>query len=48
MLTTVSHDYAAIARTSVDTLLSLVESGSHPETRESTLFDGTLILRNSA
>ncbi|MEZ5752147.1 MAG: LacI family DNA-binding transcriptional regulator [Paracoccaceae bacterium] len=48
MLTTVSHDYAAIAQTSVNTLLSLVETETRPAKRESTLFDGTLILRDSA
>lgn len=48
MLTTVSHDYSAIARTSVDTLLGLIESDERPADRRTALFDGTLILRDSA
>lgn len=47
-LTTVSQDYAAIARTSVKTLFRLIEAGGGPAAPASTLFDGTLILRASA
>ena len=48
MLTTVSHNYAAIAEKSVETLLSLIESGERPAAREITLLDGELIMRASA
>lgn len=47
-LTTVSQDYLAIAERSVKILFDMVESGERPETRESTLFEGKLILRDSA
>lgn len=47
-LTTVSQDYGSIARRSVETLFGIVESGSRAETREVTLFGGTLIMRGSA
>lgn len=47
-LTTVSHDYAAIATRSVDRLLRLIESGERSETRDEILFEGKLILRQSA
>jgi DNA-binding LacI/PurR family transcriptional regulator len=47
-LTTVSQDYGAIARKSVETLFGILESGSRPATREVTLFAGTLVMRGSA
>jgi DNA-binding LacI/PurR family transcriptional regulator len=47
-LTTVSQDYDAIARRSVETLFGIIESGVRPERREVTLFGGTLIMRGSA
>jgi DNA-binding LacI/PurR family transcriptional regulator len=47
-LTTVAQDYAAIAETSVDTLFRLLESGGKWDTRESRLFEGTLVMRHSA
>ncbi|MEE4187412.1 MAG: substrate-binding domain-containing protein, partial [Roseobacter sp.] len=47
-LTTVSQDYDAITGTSVDRLLAIIESGERPATRDSRLFDGTLVMRKSA
>lgn len=42
-LTTVSQDYSSIAKTSVEILFDIVESGQRPDVRSTTLFDGTLI-----
>jgi len=47
-LTTVSQDYAAIAERSVEELMSLIESPDARDARHTTLFDGKLILRDSA
>lgn len=47
-LTTVSHDYNAIAKGAVDAALALIESTELPFEREMTLFDGELIMRASA
>lgn len=47
-LTTVSQDYAAIAESSVKTLLQLIETGDYPEKRDVKLFEGRLIMRGSA
>ena len=47
-LTTVSQDYDAIAKNSVDALLGIVESGEFPASRQVKLFEGKLILRGSA
>ena len=47
-LTTVSHNYSAISETSVETLLSLIDSQSRATQRETMLFDGELIIRSSA
>ena len=47
-LTTVSHNYTAIAAKSVETIMSLIESGVRAPERKSTLFDGELIMRASA
>ncbi|WP_371170714.1 LacI family DNA-binding transcriptional regulator [Aliiroseovarius sp. 2305UL8-7] len=47
-LTTVSHNYSAIATKSVETILSLIESGDRGAERKLTLFDGELIMRASA
>jgi DNA-binding LacI/PurR family transcriptional regulator len=47
-LTTVSQDYDAITGTSVDRLLSIIDSGDRPDRKRSKLFDGTLVLRQSA
>lgn len=47
-LTTVSHNYTAIATGSVEMLLSLIESGERGAERRINLFDGELIMRASA
>jgi len=47
-LTTVAQDYAAIAQTSVETLLKLIEAGGSFGEREETLFHGRLVMRASA
>jgi len=47
-LTTVSQDYDAIAAKSVETILSLIESGEREKNREVKLFDGRLVMRGSA
>ncbi|WP_204115053.1 LacI family DNA-binding transcriptional regulator [Shimia biformata] len=47
-LTTISHDYSAIATRGVETVLSLIDSGAHAESRQMVLFDGELIMRASA
>jgi DNA-binding LacI/PurR family transcriptional regulator len=47
-LTTVSHDYTAIAERSVERLFALIESGQRAENRDEILFDGRLVMRQSA
>ena len=47
-LTTVSQDYGSIAERSAETLLDLIESGERAKTRNTTLFDGNLVMRGSA
>lgn len=47
-LTTVSHNFTAIAANSVETILAMIESGERPADRKSVLFDGELIFRASA
>ena len=47
-LTTVSQDYAAIAKRSVEMLFSLIHHGETPRERPEILFEGKLILRSSA
>ena len=47
-LTTISHNFAAIAQKSVDTIMALIESGERSQERTTTLFDGELIMRASA
>lgn len=47
-LTTVSQDYDAIAGSSVDKLLTIIESGERPMDHEARLFDGRLVMRKSA
>jgi len=47
-LTTVSHNYTAIAEKSVEAIVAVIESGERNETRETLLFDGELIMRASA
>ncbi len=47
-LTTAAHDYDSVSRTSVETLMSLIESGERFGTRPATLYPAKLILRASA
>lgn len=47
-LTTVSQDYKSIAEKSAETLFHLIESEARADTRETTLFEGNLIMRGSA
>lgn len=47
-LTTVSQSYARIAEKSVETMLSLIESKDDGLEKQTTLFDGELIMRASA
>jgi len=47
-LTTVAQDYDSIASQSVRALLNLIESGRRADLRETNLFDGKLIMRESA
>jgi DNA-binding LacI/PurR family transcriptional regulator len=47
-LTTVAQDYQSITETSMQRLLAIIDSAERPEQREATLYDGTLVLRNSA
>lgn len=47
-LTTVAQPYETIAERSVETLFALIESGSISEDRGTTLFEGQLVLRQSA
>ncbi|NNE81816.1 MAG: LacI family DNA-binding transcriptional regulator [Silicimonas sp.] len=47
-LTTAAHDYDSVSSQSVDTLMSIIESGGRPSTRNEQLFPAKLILRSSA
>ncbi|TCO70342.1 LacI family DNA-binding transcriptional regulator [Rhodovulum euryhalinum] len=47
-LTTVSQNYDAIAGHSVETLFRLIEAGGKAKARETTLFEGRLVMRLSA
>lgn len=47
-LTTVSHNYTAIAERSVQELLRLIDSDDRDAPRDVTLFDGQLVMRRSA
>jgi DNA-binding LacI/PurR family transcriptional regulator len=47
-LTTVAQNYRSIAQRSVETLLGLIESDTGADSREIVLFDGELIMRDSA
>ncbi|WP_136636694.1 LacI family DNA-binding transcriptional regulator [Pseudooceanicola onchidii] len=48
MLTTISHNYSAIAAKSVETVMHMIESGERLAERQITQFDGELIMRASA
>lgn len=47
-LTTIAQDYAAIANRAVSTLFRILESDDRLSEREETLFDGRLVMRDSA
>jgi len=47
-LTTVAQDYASISEHSVETLFQILETGHRVEPRKTTLFEGKLVLRESA
>lgn len=47
-LTTTAQNYSEIAQHAVKTLIALVESGNRATKRETTLFDGKLVMRASA
>ncbi len=47
-LTTVAQNYDAISRHAVELLFQAVEGGGPPETYETTLFEGKLVMRESA
>ncbi|GAW33501.1 ribose operon repressor [Roseovarius sp. A-2] len=47
-LTTMAQDYAAIADRAASTLFRIIETNESPETRAETLFDGRLVMRDSA
>lgn len=47
-LTTISHNYDAIARGSVEAVLAMIDGGDQAAQRQTTFFDGELIMRASA
>ena len=47
-LTTMAQDYTAIADRAATILFRIIEAGSRPTDREETLFDGKLVMRDSA
>ncbi len=47
-LTTIAQDYAAIANRAVNTLFGILDTDQRPSIREETLFDGKLVMRDSA
>ena len=47
-LTTVSQDYEAIGKRSVETLMTIIDSGKRVLKREVKLFEGRIIMRGSA
>lgn len=47
-LTTVAQDYAAIAEHAASTLFRIIETSEAPARRSETLFDGNLVMRDSA
>lgn len=47
-LTTIAQDYSAIANAAVNSLFGRIESDLLPSERKEILFDGTLVMRNSA
>lgn len=47
-LTTIAQDYSAIANRAASTLFRILDTGERPSVREETLFEGTLVMRDSA
>ena len=47
-LTTISQDYSAIVERSFEALIELITGGAEPGARETTLFEGRLVMRGSA
>ncbi|ARE42452.1 Maltose operon transcriptional repressor (plasmid) [Rhodovulum sp. P5] len=47
-LTTVSQNYDQISGRSLEQLLSIIASGERPQTKRSTLFDASVVMRKSA
>lgn len=47
-LTTIAQDYTAIAERAASTLFGILESDQRPSTRVETLFEGKLVMRESA
>ncbi|WP_371224580.1 LacI family DNA-binding transcriptional regulator [Roseovarius sp. 2305UL8-3] len=47
-LTTIAQDYTAIADRAVSTLFRIIEAKEAPSVREETLFEGKLVMRDSA
>lgn len=47
-LTTIAQDYAAIAERAASTLFRIIETSESPKTRVETLFEGRLVMRDSA
>ncbi|UYV38308.1 LacI family transcriptional regulator [Rhodobacteraceae bacterium D3-12] len=47
-LTTIAQDYAAIANRASGALFKILDANKRPSKREDTIFDGRLVMRNSA
>lgn len=47
-LTTIAQDYAAIAECAASTLFRIIDAGKPPASRVETLFEGRLVMRDSA
>lgn len=47
-LTTISQDYTSIGKRSVDTILSIIDSGERLKQRDISMFEGRLVMRRSA
>lgn len=47
-LTTISHDYEAISERSVETLFTMMDNGGRSDSRTEKLFEGKLLMRDSA
>jgi DNA-binding LacI/PurR family transcriptional regulator len=47
-LTTIAQDYSAIANRAASALFQILDTDERPETRKETLFEGVLVMRDSA